>query len=195
MNIFGGKKDDEMKKISENMQNLSNQIATLKQQLVAKDNLVSELQQQLATVTAQAAKGTQGADALQAQIKQLQQQLASAQAERDAETQANEMILKDAQAQMEAMRKQMEAMQTEEAAPGGLAVGASAWVTREGGLPLRLRAGPGLQASVLGQLPPGTRMTLLAGPQQEDGYSWWNIRVEDGREGWVAGNDLRTQPD
>jgi hypothetical protein len=38
-------------------------------------------------------------------------------------------------------------------------------------------------------------MTLRAGPQQEDGYSWWNVRVEDGREGWVAGNDLRTQPD
>jgi hypothetical protein len=81
------------------------------------------------------------------------------------------------------------------AAPGGLAAGASAWVTRAGGLPLRLRSGPSLSGDVLDRLQPGTQMTLLDGPRNADGHAWWHIRTTDNREGWVAGEDLRTQPD
>jgi uncharacterized protein YgiM (DUF1202 family) len=68
-------------------------------------------------------------------------------------------------------------------------------VTREGGLPLRLRTGAGLEHDVRDRLQPGTQMTLLEGPKEADNYSWWHIRTTDGREGWVAGQDLRTQPD
>ena len=81
------------------------------------------------------------------------------------------------------------------AVAGGLAAGASAWVTRAGGLPLRLRSGPSLSESVLDRLQPGTQMTLQDGPRNADGHAWWHIRTEDGKEGWVAGEDLRTQPD
>jgi len=80
-------------------------------------------------------------------------------------------------------------------AAGGLTAGASAWVTRAGGLPLRLRSGPSLSESVLDRLQPGTQMTLQDGPKQADGHGWWHIRTSDGKEGWVAGEDLRTQPD
>lgn len=76
-----------------------------------------------------------------------------------------------------------------------LGVGGQAWVTREGGMGLRLRSGAGLEHNVLGSLPPGTQMTLLAGPQSADNYSWWQVRTADGREGWVAGQDLRPQAD
>jgi len=80
-------------------------------------------------------------------------------------------------------------------AASGLAAGSSAWVTRAGGLPLRLRSGPSLSESVIDRLQPGTQMTLQDGPRQADGHGWWHIRTADGQEGWVAGEDLRTQPD
>ena len=68
-------------------------------------------------------------------------------------------------------------------------------MTRAGGLPLRLRSGPSLNDSILDRLQPGTQMTLLDGPRQADGHAWWHIRTTNGHEGWVAGEDLRTQPD
>ena len=76
-----------------------------------------------------------------------------------------------------------------------LEVGCQAWVTREGGKRLRLRDAPSLQGQVLEMLPPGTQMELLEGPQQADNYGWWRVRTVGGKEGWVAGNDLRLQPD
>jgi uncharacterized protein YgiM (DUF1202 family) len=78
---------------------------------------------------------------------------------------------------------------------GGIAVGGTAYVTRAGGLPLRLRSGAGLNHEQVGRLEPGTQMTLLDGPRQADNHAWWHIRTTDGREGWVAGEELRTQPD
>lgn len=185
MALFGGDQhSEEMKKISENMANLSNQIGSLQSQLKDKNAQVDALQQQLAQVQSAAS----GDDATK-QVSGLQSQLAAAQADK----QAADTMLETAHKQVAELQAQLANLT--QAASGGLAVGASAWVTREGGLPLRLRSGPGLQNSVLGQLQPGTKLALLAGPQPEDGYSWWHIRAEDGREGWVAGNDLRTQPD
>ena len=64
-----------------------------------------------------------------------------------------------------------------------------------GGKNLRRRNAPDLQSKVLDGLPPGTRLTLLAGPDEEDGYHWWHIRTDDGREGWVAGEELVTTLD
>jgi uncharacterized protein YgiM (DUF1202 family) len=206
--LFGGKKDDAndeaMKKMGEQMQKLS--------------EMIGELQQKLAAKTAEA-------DGLRTQA---------------AHSSANEVALKDAQAQMEVLRNQINDLQSQaqkqaaaaqaaaaqpatqasapaapagtaaghsvgggmkqvlsadEPATGGLAAGATAYVTRAGGLALRLRSGPSLNDSVKGSLPPGTQMTLLDGPRQADGHGWWHIRTADGREGWVAGEDLRTQPD
>lgn len=76
-----------------------------------------------------------------------------------------------------------------------LAAGGTAWVTRKGGLRLRLRDGAGLSGNVLAFLPPGTQLSLLEGPQDRDGYGWWRVRTLGGREGWVAGSELRPQPD
>ncbi|EFO79153.1 SH3 type 3 domain protein [Oscillochloris trichoides DG-6] len=78
--------------------------------------------------------------------------------------------------------------------PHVLAVGRTAYVRKEGGKNLRLRSAAGLQTTVIDGLPPGTQMTLLAGPVDNDGYPWWHIRTSDGREGWVAGTELVTQP-
>jgi len=82
------------------------------------------------------------------------------------------------------------------AAPsGGLALGGTAYVQKAGGKNLRLRDAHGLDTNVLAGLPPGTQMTLLEGPVEDDGYPWWRIRTSDGREGWVAGTELVTHPE
>ncbi|WP_322496228.1 SH3 domain-containing protein, partial [Chloroflexus sp.] len=80
-------------------------------------------------------------------------------------------------------------------AAGGLQIGGVAYVQKAGGKNLRLRNAPGLDSTVLDGLPPGTQLTLLAGPQEKDGYPWWRIRTTDGREGWVAGTELVTTPE
>jgi regulator of replication initiation timing len=78
---------------------------------------------------------------------------------------------------------------------GKLDVGDKAWVRKEGGKNLNLRDGAGIGTTVIGSLPPGTELELKAGPQPADNYTWWHVRVSDGREGWVAGEELVTQPE
>jgi hypothetical protein len=77
----------------------------------------------------------------------------------------------------------------------GLAVNCDAWVTREGGLVLRMRAGVGTDQPVIARLPVGTQVKLLEGPRAANEFNWWHVRTLGGREGWVAGEELRPQPD
>ncbi|HKZ08564.1 MAG TPA: SH3 domain-containing protein, partial [Methylomirabilota bacterium] len=44
-----------------------------------------------------------------------------------------------------------------------------------------LREGPGNRARIIGVLKQGTRLEVL-----EERDQWFRVRVEDGREGWVA---------
>jgi hypothetical protein len=204
--LFGGKKDDEEKQIAENMKNLSDQIGALQQQLNEKNAEIEQLKQ----TASSAATKSAGLDDAQQEMAELKKQLQSLQgslAAAEAEKGASELIQKNKQKEINELKAKLEAAGTATAAgtttaaasgapaAGGLAAGASAWVTREGGLPLRLRSGAGLEHNVLDRLPPGTQMTLLDGPQQADNHAWWHIRTSDGKEGWVAGEDLRTQPD
>jgi uncharacterized protein YhaN len=206
--LFGGK-DDDMKKVGEDMQKLSEQIGALQQKLAAKTSEADSLR----TQAAQGAGATVALKEAEVQMEVLRKQLKEMQ-NKPAQSPAANAELDAARAQIQALQGQLAALQqsagsksgeeisvgtksvaTSSATPGGLAAGVSAWVTRAGGLPLRLRSGPSLSGSVLDRLQPGTQMTLLKGPQQADGHAWWNIRTTDGKEGWVAGEDLRTQPD
>lgn len=58
---------------------------------------------------------------------------------------------------------------------------------------LNFRAAPGIGKTVLRTNRPGTEMEVIGGPvctpQAENpprAYLWWNVRMEDGREGWSA---------
>lgn len=183
--LFGNHGNDEA--IAKNMESLSQQIGNLSRQLAERNEQIASLQQQLeeAQGAAANAKSQELATAqkhnsdLQQQIASLQQQLESLQSQRYVETNAAESAHTTAAP----------------SAAGGLSTGSTAYVTRAGGLPLRLRSGGGLNHSVVGRLDPGTSMTLLSGPEHADGHAWWHIRTSDGREGWVAGEDLRSQPD
>jgi uncharacterized protein YhaN len=206
--LFGGDNDD-MKKVGEDMQKLSEQIGALQQKLAAKTSEADSLR-------TQAAQGAGAAVALEdaeAQMEVLRNQLKEMR-NQPAQSAATSAELDAAHAQIQALQSQLSTLQqsagskvadgisvggksvaASSAVAGGLTAGATAWVTRAGGLPLRLRSGPSLGASVLDRLQPGSQMTLQDGPKQADGHAWWHIRTSDGKEGWVAGEDLRTQPD
>ncbi len=76
-----------------------------------------------------------------------------------------------------------------------LALGCDAWVTRAGGLALRMRSGPGTDQAIIVRLPVGTQITLVEGPSSANGLTWWRVQTKGGSEGWVNGENLVTQPD
>ncbi len=77
-----------------------------------------------------------------------------------------------------------------------IAVGCRAWVTRAGGLNLRMRSGPAISPdNIVARLPIGTEMVVDEGPQSADGYTWWRVTTVGGQNGWVAGENLVLQPD
>ncbi len=55
---------------------------------------------------------------------------------------------------------------------------------------LRLRASPGLSQETLTALADDTKLKVLEGPQVADGYVWWRVQTDDGRNGWAASNWL-----
>src|SRR5215212_11730273 len=72
-----------------------------------------------------------------------------------------------------------------------VAVGAPSGARAEGGAAvaaaqLNLRAEPGTWAPVVGQLWPGERLALLAGPTPDD---WYNVQAGD-QTGWAYGDLL-----
>jgi hypothetical protein len=176
--LFG--ESDEMKKVGEDMQKLSEQIATLQQQLAAKTAEADALR-------TQAAQGAGNAVALEdanAQLDVLRNQLAELKSKASATpSPATTSAPAPSAANMPA------------AASRRLEAGATAWVTQAGGLPLRLRSGPSLEADIIDRLKPGTQLTLIEGPIFDTGHSWWRINTADGRHGWVAGDQLVLQPD
>lgn len=62
------------------------------------------------------------------------------------------------------------------------AVHATDWVN--------VRDGPGTDSADIGTAAPGDTGTVLRGPRQADGYTWWEVEFHDNTDGWVAGNWL-----
>jgi len=57
---------------------------------------------------------------------------------------------------------------------------------------LNLRNGQGLDFEVIDVLPYGTGLTFVSLPASgsDDGHDWYQVRTDDGTEGWVAGEYL-----
>ena len=183
MGLFS--KDDDAKKVGEDMQKLSEQIGELQRKLAAKTAEADGLR----TQAAQNSGSSVALEDAQSEIAVLRQQLSDIKAAND----------KASASVLGSISKASTAAPAEgaksAAATGGLSAGAQAWVTRAGGLPLRLRSEASLKGDILDRLAPGTQITLLDGPRQADGHGWWHVRTASGHEGWVAGEELRTQPD
>lgn len=58
-----------------------------------------------------------------------------------------------------------------------------------GGIGLNLRICAGISCSVITLMPEGTTMTIIGGPVQVDGFTWYNITGLSGT-GWSSGGGL-----
>lgn len=50
---------------------------------------------------------------------------------------------------------------------------------------LNVRTAPGTDAAIIDCLPDGTQLTILGGPQEAGGLTWWNVKLQSGN-GWAA---------
>lgn len=72
----------------------------------------------------------------------------------------------------------------------GLQAGAKALVTAPAGLNMRAQATSNSQLVV--RLGSGVRVTVLEGPTQAEGFTWWRVDDGQGKVGWVAERDAET---
>ena len=198
--LSDGKKhdDDAMKKMGEQMQKLSEMIGQLQKQLAEKTAEANDLRTQLSKSSGSdvALKEAQAQVAtLRTQVSELQAAAQKQAASAVAAASAGASSAAPQASTPVAGSTMKQTLDEASVAPSGLAVGATAFVMRAGGLPLRLRAGPSLDQEILDRLQPGSSLTVLEGPQQGSGHAWWRVRTIEGREGWVAGENLLTQPD
>lgn len=65
-----------------------------------------------------------------------------------------------------------------------LAIGVRVRAVNLSGAPLRARVAPGL-TRIVARIPEGAVATIIEGPVQADGYTWWRLQAEQG-SGWCA---------
>lgn len=71
--------------------------------------------------------------------------------------------------------------------PSRLQTGIRARVTVTDGTPLRLRETPG--GTFLRDMAEGTAFAVIGGPQCQGSYTWWQLQLDNGQQGWAAEGD------
>ena len=72
-------------------------------------------------------------------------------------------------------------------APAEITIGSVVVVTGTGTDGLRIRSSPEIEGfNDVGNAPEGTRLEVLAGPEEVGEYRWWQVRTPNGIEGWAA---------
>jgi hypothetical protein len=71
-----------------------------------------------------------------------------------------------------------------------IAPGAQVVVGGTLGQGLNLRATPTTGGRLVGSAKDGAVLTVLEGPQEANGYTWWKVQTPDGKVGWAAGKFL-----
>lgn len=72
------------------------------------------------------------------------------------------------------------------ASQGGIQIGTDVVTTDS----VRLRREAGLGGAVIRTLPPGTHAVIRWAPISRDGYTWYGVILDDGTEGFIAGEFL-----
>jgi cytoskeletal protein RodZ len=74
----------------------------------------------------------------------------------------------------------------ESEAAAELAVGDTVTVSDTGGAGLNMRAGAGTGHAKVKTLREGAEVEIIGGPEDANGYTWWQVRDADGATGWVV---------
>lgn len=80
------------------------------------------------------------------------------------------------------------------APPSEVAVGYYAQVSGTGQAGLTVRGGPSTDNVRVMRAAEGSLMLVLDGPESSGDFTWWQVRLLDGTEGWVAGEFLTPVP-
>jgi hypothetical protein len=75
-------------------------------------------------------------------------------------------------------------------APPELIIGFYAQVVNTDGIGVSVRGGPSTDNIRLLLAPEGTVALVIGGPEEGSGFIWWQLRLDDGTEGWVASDFL-----
>ena len=75
-------------------------------------------------------------------------------------------------------------------APPEVTAGFYAVVVDTGGVGVRLRNGPSTRNVPVSLAAEGTILFVIDGPEDADSRLWWNVRLDDGTEGWAAAEFL-----
>lgn len=78
--------------------------------------------------------------------------------------------------------------------PDEMTVGYYAAVSGTGTAGLTVRGGPSTNNVRLLRAAEGTLMLVIGGPEEGGEFTWWQVRLLDGTEGWVAGEFLAPAP-
>lgn len=78
----------------------------------------------------------------------------------------------------------------EAAPPTEIGLGVTVIVKGTGGAGLNLREQPTTYGKILASSKEGSKLTVIDGPRDSDGYTWWKLRMGSGEEGWGAANWL-----
>lgn len=75
-------------------------------------------------------------------------------------------------------------------APAEITSGYYAAVANTDGLGLTVRGGPSTKNVVVTVVDEGVVLYILDGPQEAENFVWWQLRLENGLEGWAVANYL-----
>jgi len=74
--------------------------------------------------------------------------------------------------------------------PTEIGLGVTVVVKGTGGAGLNLREQPTTYGKIVASSKEGSELTVIDGPRDADGYTWWKLRTSGGEEGWGAANWL-----
>lgn len=74
--------------------------------------------------------------------------------------------------------------------PPLITVGFFGRVANTGGIGVTVRLGPSTNNARVLIAPEGDNVEIIGGPTEGSGFTWWQIRLEDGTEGWAAADFL-----
>lgn len=80
-------------------------------------------------------------------------------------------------------------------APSEITSGYYAAVANTDGLGLTVRGGPSTRNIVVTVVDEGTAVFILDGPQEAENFTWWQLRLDNGLEGWAVADYLEPSAD